>query len=237
MSGSKQDEPVSTRAGAWVGSAVAALVVLVLGVLVVREWSPLLSLDDTIDSAIHRWALQTPWAVDLARNLSTIGGLVPSVYLAIATIAVLLIARRWWTALTVGLVAALAPLLTDQIKNVVDRPRPSWAVSLATEVGPSYPSGHATGGIAVWAVCGVALASLIRDPSWAAVFALPWILVGIAIGLSRLVLGVHWPSDVVGGWCVALAVIGAAAALFVLPAARSDQRRLPAGAGSQPRLR
>ncbi len=210
-------ERIITRRGAAWGALAAALAVVLLGALVAREWAPLLDLDRSIDTAIHHWALRTPWAVDVSRVLETIGRFRFAMWVVVATTAVLLVARRWWQALTLVVVATLAPLLTDLIKPIVGRPRPVWVVPLGSEDTLSFPSGHATAGIAVYAACGVALASLLRNPSWGAVVALLGILLGVAIGLSRLVLGVHWPSDVVGGWGVALAVAGTAAALFVLP--------------------
>ena len=206
-----------TRRGAAWGALAAALVALGLGVLVVRGWSPLLDLDRSIDTAIHHWALRTPWAVDVSRVLETIGRFRFAMWVVVATTVVLMLARRWWQALTLVLVATAAPLITDLVKPLVARPRPVWAVPLGSEPTFSYPSGHATAGIAVYAACGVAIGSLLRSPSWGAVVALTAILLGIAIGLSRLVLGVHWPSDVVGAWGVALAVAGVAASLFVLP--------------------
>jgi undecaprenyl-diphosphatase len=213
-------EPVLGRRGGWAGGGLAAFVVLVLAVLIVRAWPPLIESDVRIDVAIHSWALDNPWAVRVAEVLRTVGGVRVSFWVTAATTVLLLLARRWWSALTLVVLAAVAPLITDWIKPVVGRARPVWEQSLGSEATLSYPSGHATGGMAVYAAAGVALASLLRSAKLGAVVATAGILLGVAIGLSRLVLGVHWPSDVVGGWCVALAVAGVASALFVLPPAR-----------------
>jgi undecaprenyl-diphosphatase len=194
--------------------------VLGLALLIVRAWPPLLESDVRIDVAIHSWALDNAWAVHASEVLQTIGSFRVSFWVTGVTTLLLLIARRWWAALTIVVLAAVAPLITDWIKPVVGRARPVWEQSLGSEVTLSYPSGHATAGIAVYAAAGVALGSLLRDRNLGAVVATAGILLGVAIGLSRLVLGVHWPSDVVGGWCVALAVAGVASALFVLPPAR-----------------
>lgn len=213
----RQDEPLlSRRGGAW-GAAWAGLVVVVLGVLVVSEWQPLLDVDRSIDAAVQRWVPTAPWAVEVSLRLADMGGFVISTYAAVAVVAILLVARRWWAALTLGCLAAFAPLLTHLIKPVVDRTRPAWPVPLANELTASFPSGHATAGIAVWAACGVALGSLVRNPSWGALVAFPFIVLGVAMGLARLVLGVHWSTDVLAGWCVALFVAGIVGALFVLP--------------------
>ena len=69
-------------------------------------------------------------------------------------------------------------------------------------------------------LCGIAIGSLLSDSALGAVVALPFILLGFAIGLSRLVLGVHWPSDMVAGWAVAVCVTCIAGALFI---ARSER--------------
>jgi len=211
---------VRTRRGAAWGAFAAACVVVLLGVLIARAWPPLLELDQRIATSVHAWALRTPWAVDAARVLETIGRFRFSFWVVLGTTALLLLARRWRHALALVLVAALAPWITDLIKPVVGRARPVWETALGSEATLSYPSGHATAGIAVYAACGIALGGLLRDPARGAAVAALGLLLGISIGLSRVVLGVHWPSDVVGGWCVALAVGGAMSALLVLPTRR-----------------
>ena len=211
-------EPASqlTRRGALVAAGISATVVVVLGVLVADAWPPLLELDARIDTAVHGWALSNAWAVRPADVLQTMGYFSFSVWVVAATTVVLLVARRRRLASALVLVAAIAPLVTNLVKPVVGRARPVWEQSLGAEATLSYPSGHATAGIAVYAACAIALAALVRSARWRAVVVAAGITIGIAMGLSRLVLGVHWPSDVVGGWGVALAVGGAVAAVLLL---------------------
>lgn len=220
---SPQDLPLITRRGGAWGSIWCAVVVVVLAVLILRAWVPLLNLDEAVLQRIRPWALANPWAVQASRWLYLIGALSVALWVALAAVLVLLARRRWWQALTLGLLAALAPLVTNIIKPLVDRPRPAWGVVLELPPDFSYPSGHATAGIAVYAAAGVALGSLFRSRSWGALVAFPLILLGVAIGLSRMVLGVHYPSDVVGGWFVALSVAGLLGSLFVLPPLRPDE--------------
>ncbi len=215
---SKQDLPLVTRRGGARGAVAAAAVVAGLAVLIARDWAPLVSFDRGVLEAVRRWALQNDWAVEASRFLADLGSLRVAAWVAVAGVLLLLARRRYWQALTLGLLAALAPWITDLIKPFVARERPIWDVPFALEDTFSYPSGHATGGIAVYVAVGVALGSLLRSRSWGALVALPFVLVGVAIGLSRMVLGVHYPSDVLGGWCVAIAVAGLLGALFVLPA-------------------
>lgn len=209
------------------GAGLAAALVVLLAVLVTRAWPPLVDTDLRVDSAIHEWASTAPWAVAASRVLAWLGSVTVASVLAAVVVVVLLIARRRRTALAVALVAAVAPLITHYLKLVVGRERPTWPDPFVTLSDPAFPSGHATAGIAVWCVCGIALGALVRDRSWGAVLALPFVVLGIAIGISRLVLGVHWPSDVVGGWCVALAVAGVVSAAVLIP---------PRRAGTSPRL-
>jgi undecaprenyl-diphosphatase len=215
---------VLDRRWGWAIGGVAALVVLGLAVLVVRAWPPLLESDVRIDVAIHAWALDNAWAVHASEALQTMGYFPFSFWVVAATTVVLLVGRRWPVAVALVLVAAVAPLVANLIKPVVGRSRPLWEQALGSEESLSYPSGHATAGIAVYAGCAVALTTLIRSHRWSVVVATAGIVFGIAMGLSRLVLGVHWPSDVVGGWGVALAVAGTVCANLVLPPARGRHR-------------
>lgn len=218
QAGSRQDRPLAGRGGAVAGAAVAAIVVVVLGALVIYDREGITAVDRAIATPVHDWALQAPWAVAISEVLGLIGGVGVSSIAAVIVVVCLLVARRWWVALTLGVLAAFAPLLTDLIKNYVERPRPKWAEPIVAPPDQwSFPSGHATGGIAVWLAIGVALATLLTSDTAKAWFVLPWAVLGFSIGVSRVILGVHWPSDVLAGWCVAAAVAGVAAALFVIP--------------------
>jgi undecaprenyl-diphosphatase len=214
---SRQDLPLVSRRGGWWGAFWATVVVVALGILIVRDWAPLVDVDRSVLASVRRWALQNDWAVQTSLFLSEMGTFRVSTWVAIAGVLLLLAKRRYWQALTLGLLAALAPLVANLIKPLVARERPIWDVYLANEDTFAYPSGHATGGVAVWIAVGVALGSLLHNRVAGAFVVFTFSLVGIAIGLSRIVLGVHYPSDVVGGWCIAIAFAGLLGALFVLP--------------------
>ena len=218
---SREHDQQLTRWRLLVLATLSAAIVAGLAVLIVHEWSPLLSLDQSIDDALHSFALSTQWVTGTAKALTALGDFWSTWTLAAAAVVILLLLRRLRPALLVLLCAIVAPTLGNWLKGVVDRPRPVWSdpIILAPD-NAAYPSGHAIAGIAVWCVVGVALGRCARSDSWAALIAFPFILIGIGIGLSRLVLGVHWPSDVVGGWFLALGVIAVAVAwLIVVPPA------------------
>lgn len=217
---------MSRRGGAW-GAFWAVVVVVGLAVLIERDWAPLVTVDTSVLESVRRWALENDWAVQASLWLGDLGSLRVATWVAIAGVLLLLARRRYWQALTLGLLAALAPLATNLIKPLVARERPIWDVYLANEDTFSYPSGHATCGVAVWIAVGVAIGSLLRSRVAGAFVVFAFSLVGIAIGLSRIVLGVHYPSDVVGGWCVAIAFAGLLGALFVLPPYEETVQKAP----------
>lgn len=214
---SQQDLPLITRRGGAWGAFWAVIVVVGLALLISADWGPLVDFDRGVLAAVRRWALQNDWAVQASHVLADLGSLRVAAWVAVAGVLLLLARRRYWQALTLGLLAVLAPLVTNLIKPLVARERPIWDLYLATEDTLSYPSGHATGGIAVYVAVGVAVGSLLRSRVSGAFVVFTFTLLGIAIGLSRMVLGVHFPSDVVGGWSVAIAFAGLLGALFVLP--------------------
>ncbi|MDB5692756.1 MAG: phosphatase family protein [Alphaproteobacteria bacterium] len=105
------------------------------------------------------------------------------------------------------LVVLSGRLLVELEKHVVGRPRPNPAGRLDTVVTMAFPSGHAANSMVAW--LGLALLAAparLRPAAVAAALAL-----ALLVGLTRLILAVHWPSDVIGGWA-----FGAAWTLLLL---------------------
>lgn len=137
---------------------------------------------------------------EAARWITPLGG--GGVLLPVAALAALglVLRRRAWEAML--LVAALLScrLLVSVQKMLVARPRPPLDLHLVEVSSTSFPSAHAANSAATLACLLLFLPGARRPPVVAATA-----LLALAIGLSRPVLGVHWPSDVVGGCAFGLA--------------------------------
>lgn len=153
----------------------------------------------TWDLPIQRWveAHRTAALDDLFRGFSRLGSTVP---VMVVGAVVGLLAWRRCQAVGVAVLAATfsKPLIETVLKAIVDRQRPDFG-RLVAGVGPSFPSGHAMAAMALWGMVPL-VASLYtrrRDVWWASVAVAATVIGGIAA--SRVYLGVHWFSDVVGG--------------------------------------
>jgi len=141
------------------------------------------------------------WLVAGARLVSHLGD-VDLRSLFVIVVAAILIARHCWRSASVYLlIVSLSILGHAQAKVHFARARPHLTPWLDYAGDMSYPSGHAAGSMVVL----LTAALLIRERRlhWAAV------ALSVAIGMTRPMLGMHWPSDVIGGW-----IWGAGAALL-----------------------
>lgn len=203
-----------TFPGRPLGWTVAVCVVafaVVLG-LVAAHWPPLLTGDQATDSAAHADVLAQPWLLAAARAATTTGSsLVVDVVAAVVALA-LLIARLWRGAVLV-VVARLGELAsTTAVKDLLARPRPTLVDPVDHAAGYSFPSGHAAGSAAVYGA--LVLLVLPRAARWArALLLAAGTLLICAVAASRVLLGVHYPSDVAAGMALGLAWVGVAALL------------------------
>jgi undecaprenyl-diphosphatase len=165
-------------------------------------------------------AVGPPWLGNIMLQLTALGGGAVLWLITLAACGYLLAARRASTAAFLLASVALGMVLNMVLKNLFMRPRPELVAHLVQVQTTSFPSGHAMNSAIVYLTLGGLLArSEQRRPVRIYLVAVAIILT-VIIGLSRVYLGVHWPSDVAAGWCV-----GAAWALACSLLARHLQGR------------
>lgn len=195
----------SSRPTAWVVGWVVGWIV-VAGLAIGELTDNVLDHDGVsrVDQPWHQWFVthRAPALTRLAEGISAVGGTTVLAVLALCVAGWLAWRREWQHAVLVGVATGGAGLLVPLLKNLVDRPRPPVVDRLMVETSWSYPSGHSLGATAVLGVLTmVAVARLSQRLARVAVVAAGVLLI-VMIGVSRLYLGVHWPSDVVAGWLV-----------------------------------
>lgn len=111
-----------------------------------------------------------------------------------------------------ALVAAVLgeELLVQLIKACVARPRPDRAWALVHAGSTSFPSGHAAGCMVLYPLLGLFLGAL-HGRRWARVGAAAGVALALLVGITRVLLGVHWTADVVAGWLLGTAIAAFAA--------------------------
>jgi membrane-associated phospholipid phosphatase len=200
-------------------AALAVLLVVGLGVLVSHN------LTDPIDLALIRAvrapALVAPFGV--LRQVTELGSTTAMIILAIVLLLAELLARRPWSGIAAAATIGLASLGNELAKGLIERTRPDLLQPIIVEHGYSFPSGHAALSMVGYGVAAV-LVSRSGAPNVIKVGALvaAGCLVAL-IGISRVYLGAHFPTDVLGGWLAGGAVV-------LLFAWLSPVSRAPAGA-------
>lgn len=196
-------------------AAVCATLAALLSALVVAGWDPLLSFDAHVASELHRTALAEPGWTRFNRVL-TDWVWDPWTMRALLAVAFLWLLLRGAArpALWVAVTALVGTLLQQVLKALLDRDRPRWERPVDSADFAALPSGHAmtaalTCGLLLW------LAHL-RAVHRIARLAVLWAgaITVAGVGFTRVYLGVHWPTDVVTGWLLGIAVAAAAATLW-----------------------
>ncbi len=145
------------------------------------------------------------WLEEAARDITALGGHVILTIVTLATLAYLLMTRRRAAALLVLASIGGGLLVSTLLKLGFERPRPDLVPHGTRVYTASFPSGHAMLSAVTYLTLGALLARVqARRREKAYVLSLA-LLLTLLVGLSRIYLGVHWPTDVLAGWCVGAA--------------------------------
>jgi undecaprenyl-diphosphatase len=191
--------------------AVALGVLLLAFVMLAREvmTGATRSFDESILLALRDPAnLARPigpeWIEGSILDLTALGGSTILWTIVAAVIGFLLVQTRYRTAVIVLTATASGELLTSLLKRAFNRPRPTVVPHLRAVYSTSFPSGHAMESTIVYLTLAAILVRVSCDRSTKIYILVVAMLLSALAGISRVYVGVHYPSDVIGGWIAGL---------------------------------
>ena len=189
--------------------SIAAGVLLFAELMEVVEQEP---------GAFDRWVLQTlrdpanpadaigPRWLELAfRDVTSLGGVTVLSLMTAAVFGFLVVDGKRAAALLVLLSVSGGAVLTTALKYMFARPRPDLVPHLVEVSSASFPSGHATLSAVVYLTLGALLCRVEKPPRLKIYILSVATILTVMIGSTRIYLGVHWPTDVLAGWCAGAA--------------------------------
>jgi len=160
------------------------------------------------------------WLQMMFRDITCLGGYAVVTLISLAVMGYLLMDGKHAAALLVLVAVGGGAALSNLLKLAIERPRPDLVGPLVEVNTTSFPSGHATLAAVTYLTLG-ALLSRVEARHRAKIYVLTVsVALTFLIGISRIYLGVHWPTDVLAGWCV-----GSAWAMLCWRIALALQRR------------
>jgi undecaprenyl-diphosphatase len=194
---------------------VAALVFAVLLVLVRVQWPPLESADHGAAASINGLVAGHAALVAVVKAVTWLGS--DGALWTVTGIAAIVMGlrRRWRLAIYLLVTGAGALVLDPVLKALVGRLRPVVAHPVAHGTGNSFPSGHSLGSIVCYGAVLLVFLPAARG-RWRIAFITVVIALVAMMGISRILLGVHYLSDVVGGWAVGITWLGLTTLAFEL---------------------
>ena len=186
-----------------VSVAAAALVFVALAAVVNGGGT------QSVDAAILRW-VRSATGGDAATgalrsvmlDFTALGGGITLMLVTTLVAGYMLVTQRWRLALAVVATIIGGTTLVVLLKQLFDRARPDVVTHLAEFNNASFPSGHAANSAVVYLTLAVLLARSERRHAARIYLVSVGVAMTLAIGISRIYLGVHWPTDVLGGWIV-----------------------------------
>lgn len=145
------------------------------------------------------------WLKVAMLDVTSLGGTALLTLITIGAAGFLLVSRKAATAAFLAASVTGGTILGFALKAIFERPRPDLVAHLVQVDYSSFPSGHATNSAVVYLTLGALLAGAQKDRAVRIYLMAVAILLTLLVGVSRVYLGVHWPSDVIAGWCVGAA--------------------------------
>jgi len=149
--------------------------------------------------------LGPPWFEAALHDATALGGTPVLTLVTLVALGFLLLAGRRATAALVAVAIGGGVLLSNLLKAGFQRPRPELVAHLVDVSSLSFPSGHAMMSTVTWLTLGALLATVQSTRRLRVYVLAVGAALALLVGVSRVYLGVHWPTDVLAGWCIGAA--------------------------------
>ncbi|MBK6703007.1 MAG: phosphatase PAP2 family protein [Caulobacteraceae bacterium] len=142
------------------------------------------------------------WVESSVMDITALGGFAVLALVTLMAVFYLLVNKKWGSALTLLVATIGGTLISEGLKVGFNRPRPDLVAHVVETTSMSFPSGHAMLSAVTYLTLGALIARTQEKRQMRGYVLGGAILVTLLIGLTRIYLGVHWPTDVLAGWCL-----------------------------------
>jgi undecaprenyl-diphosphatase len=145
------------------------------------------------------------WLKEGMRDVTSLGSTLVLATITILVTCYLLMARNLAAAGLLVTAVVGGQIISTLLKHVIDRPRPDFLTGSPLVYTASFPSGHAMLSAVTYLTLAALLSRMETRVALKGYYIAVGLLVTVAVGISRVYLGVHWPTDVLAGWCLGAA--------------------------------
>jgi len=208
----------ASHALSWFRANTDLAMLAVMAVIVVTSWLAIELADEVLEGTTQRYdewvlrLLRTPgdmtdpigpaWFEDMWRDVTALGSATVLTLVTVACAGYLLMRKQYGMLVLLAVATVGGQLVSLLLKGLVDRPRPAFDSGVGYVATSSFPSGHSMLSAVVYLTIGALVArasSPYRDKVYVLTLAM---LVTLLVGVSRVYLGVHYPTDVLAGWSI-----------------------------------
>jgi undecaprenyl-diphosphatase len=154
---------------------------------------------------VHGSGLDPKMTDEIGRDLTALGGVAVLTLMSLGVVGYLVVSRKYAAAALVLLATLGGLALSSLLKHVIDRARPNVVEHLSNVVTSSFPSGHSMMAATVYLTLALLLDQFLREKRLKLYFLSLAVLLMTLVGVSRVYMGVHFPTDVLAGWSAGLA--------------------------------
>jgi undecaprenyl-diphosphatase len=149
--------------------------------------------------------LGSPSFEEAVRDITALGSFAVLTMVTIIAVGFLIALKRYAEAGMMAFAAVGGQILSETLKATFDRPRPDLVAHIVDTTSASLPSGHAMMSAAIYLSIGALLARVQSQRRLKTYIHVTALVLTLLVGMSRVYLGVHWPTDVLAGWCLGAA--------------------------------